>query len=934
MGQLPEAESLRPSLSEQGDASLMQSPEDVLKKSETFEAQSEEMRSEQLRQFHIGRLRQSAFHSLFRLINQTPHLKDRLGQFAKHRENFTSENSSQDYDLAARGIEVSDNGGLRNLAPMFAALATDPQSRALLEMALDDTTAAENERIWSELAKGNNEVDVLVQGAGIHSAIYNAELRYLSPASSSLSVDSEDIIGGQFRQYGGPVLRMNSPNFGWNMDEPGLMTNPNSNSFGEHAPVRLTDLDARLFADSERVGLTAALNQYLSSPSLTGTDLGSAERVSLASGSKSRFRIPVTDGQRQEYIYSNQINRATGLGEATYGLPEDDPTTNRILDIERSKGLREKRVYTYTEILKLFGDQTMPSAMELFHDKRIGIVGGGHSGLTVGEALVGLGPEEMYAKSVSAFGKPACITIVGSRYTTAEEMTQKEYARYAQLSSLMPSSHDQKNVAHASLIQLIEKKDKIGSVTHIGEKSESDQLEMHYFVDDGNGGVIDAMEVVDIIISTVGFSEGADTTFEGLIPDRQIFRLRDLATNDVAVAFNSPGAIISYEPNNPYGYRRIEMADSPEGVCCYIEHEDGSIEKMPSVLREQIINDIPGMCAYVDDAYMPRKAEGEKDAGILFDRPENLLARLPESLEVPGAKIKYMEMNVPQLLTIAEVRRPRRNSTEPTILNGTVEAGENVTEFSLEYAQLFDTLNGPCSSIQSIELPGSAPLPKLYCKRDGELYPVARTIPGTGGAARIIGPAAHLELAPWDLKNAHSYRHPSNPVAIAMTYSKTVEAAALTATYIKEPKSEEGSHTLRARPEGPILLTEQVPNVEWKPFQSERYELGAKLADELKKDSHYTMFPSSVDYQKIQQFVLGEKSYQYVLPPDFTTEATVSLEVSESDAPNLVISFDRELAPEYRQFMNAIFNDPRIQFILYKTVRLNGQARPTRVTIP
>lgn len=464
--------------------------------------------AESRKQFHIRKLQEPYINAFFRLMTREPHLADQLQMRYERRREF--ENFAHILDAPSDRNDQMKRDAIRRLAPFWSTVATHPEARAYFQIALDEASDASSSSIKEALAETEAPyVHELVIGAGIHGSIYNAEFTYHQADTPRLTIDGATRLGGQFRQVGGPAFFMNTPNRPINRDDPEKLDNPNVNSLGPHAPAQLTDLSGSLFADNETIGLAAAINQHVSADTMLGSIVTRVTANTDAS-KPGAYRVEMLDRETQETqtIYTDRVITSMGLGKANYGFKNMDATTERLCAPE------DGRVMTYPEFLREVGDRTNPFPLERFAGKRVVIIGGGHSGLTVAEYLAGIGPE--YRGSVASMGSPREITILGTQFEHEKAFRDVELARYGKLASVM-QRHNKPEESKDGIVQ------PLANLRAISLEESSDSgdkkgplmvcCEEKTATSDAPARKIEA----DIIISTVGFTNEYGRIFGDLV---------------------------------------------------------------------------------------------------------------------------------------------------------------------------------------------------------------------------------------------------------------------------------------------------------------------------------------------------------------------------------------------------------------------------------
>ena len=492
-----------------------------------------------LRRYRLEKLRAPFFSAFFKYLRSVPNLWDQIAaRFEKVKEFQHVANGLENLDDETVISDTRDR--VKLLAPFWSAVATIPEARAYLELALNEATRSESDRIKDKLRSGDYFVQELVIGGGVHGAIYNSEFIFHAPQVSRLTTERSSILGGQFRKYG-PVLSMNSPNRPLNTDIKGQLDNPNMNTFGTHAPVQLTDISGKFYADNADIGLAAALNQYMSSDNVVNSEVVKVQKNLKPESSKGQFVVHLRDMKTgEEYtIFTNRIISSIGLGAPDYGFPQMDDQTRKIC------GAGDGRVMRYDEFLAEVGDRSNPFPLQRFVGKKVAILGGGHSGLTVAEYLSGLGPE--YRGSTTSLGSPAEIILLGTKFEDDKGLLANEISRYAELAGVVQGANDsstrRKILSPLRELRAIRLEDnptqdnKEGRITILCRNKNSPDAEPER---------IDA----DIIISTAGFTESYGEVFSDLLGENTSGDIADQFT-DVVVSGESPFPIARSLKNCP-----------------------------------------------------------------------------------------------------------------------------------------------------------------------------------------------------------------------------------------------------------------------------------------------------------------------------------------------------------------------------------------------
>lgn len=441
------------------------------------------------------KLLRPSFRAIFDIVSQTPHLRQQLSSVRAHKKEFL--NSSIDPDT----LHDVESAPYRRVMMLLAALsvaASDKSIAPLLEHAIDYEACRESEALKQILftpQEAQHHVPVVVVGAGVHAAAFNCAYAHSNPSDLPITFDRRSILGGQFRSYNGPVIRLNSPSAPIHRDRKGRHDIADFNIVGEMAPFRVSHITSALYPTNADLGLIIALNQYLCGRTVLGVEV-----VGCRLGDVGEHRIvtirDVDSGATAE-ISTQRASLLTGLGRDKIGFRDPDDETLSALKENAGRISEERFYYTYQELLELFGGKHPSRLQALFGGKHIIIQGGGHSALTVIELLTGLGPNEERHLSQTG-GAPACITIIGASHATAEEFQSNEFSRYVEVAALFPRNAHDKD----SLIQPV-----VGTYAY--------QLRKHQkwiSVECGPKGAKPTFSVMgDVLISTVGFAPEAET---------------------------------------------------------------------------------------------------------------------------------------------------------------------------------------------------------------------------------------------------------------------------------------------------------------------------------------------------------------------------------------------------------------------------------------
>lgn len=381
-----------------------------------------------------AKLRSPHFQALLRFVRATPHLWDQVQAFQERR----------DMMLQKTG-EPGENH--RQFAPLLAGMAVNAETRAYLQISLDEAAKQESDGMKAIAeVNGGYYAPVLVVGAGIHGSIFNAQLMNDRPDLQALTVDKDTRLGGNFRKPNGRVFRTNSRNRAEDRTADGLPgADGNINSLGQYATMQVSDISSEVYADNDTFGLATALNQYLSGNTMLGVEVTEVERNGRGEQGKYKVTLEDVESGKTLTVTTDVVVVASGLGERKYGLDESDVDTTQVLvdnfELALATGKMPK-VIPYDIFLQLVGDRRVQFPLEPFVDKRIAVVGSRDSSNTTIEYLLGLGSE--YRGSVAQMGRPQQIAWYGPEFKTQAEYRACARLRYAEIGTFLPRVEGQR----------------------------------------------------------------------------------------------------------------------------------------------------------------------------------------------------------------------------------------------------------------------------------------------------------------------------------------------------------------------------------------------------------------------------------------------------------------------------------------------------------
>jgi hypothetical protein len=386
-----------------------------------------------------SKLDRPSFRAIFDLVANDPHLREARRELYQRRREILSSTIDPD------GMEEAAASPYRRVMMLILSLcvaAADKRFSPLLEHAIDYESRRESDALKSILFSSANRPlthPVALVGAGIHAAAFNSTFLHCDPLEMPITFERRQRLGGQFRSYSGPVIRLNSTSGPIRADRDATIDIADFNSLGSHAPIRVSHISGALYPDNAELGLVAALNQYLCGSTILGAEVLPSNQVDRDGLKVLRIR-DVSSGAEAQLCVGKMVI-LTGLGSDRVGFRAPDEATQAALASNQKLPSGEKFYYTYQELLTLFGGGIESAAQRLFAGKRVIIQGSGHSALTVIELLTGLGPTRG-TRSSNSVGRPAAITVIGSQHLTAQSFQEEEFSRYVQVAALFPRAED------------------------------------------------------------------------------------------------------------------------------------------------------------------------------------------------------------------------------------------------------------------------------------------------------------------------------------------------------------------------------------------------------------------------------------------------------------------------------------------------------------
>lgn len=227
-----------------------------------------------------------------------------------------------------------------------------------------------------------NIVDVVVIGAGVHSAIFNGVATSMRPDLRILTIEAGDVIAKNF-MGSGPMFRINSPE----------LMEASANIIAE-APVQLRDLTEDILPVSQVLGEVIVYAQYNShSNFIFNSPVQNIVQVG------DMYKVKTNDGlevQAPVVILGTGIGTPNikGLDPMSWGLIYSESNTE-FDPMKEVPGIQFFQDAT-RRIRTAYRANVEPLAPYL--GKKVAVIGDGHSGNVFTEFLIGKGFTEIYTK--------------------------------------------------------------------------------------------------------------------------------------------------------------------------------------------------------------------------------------------------------------------------------------------------------------------------------------------------------------------------------------------------------------------------------------------------------------------------------------------------------------------------------------------------------
>ncbi len=338
----------------------------------------------------------------------------------------------QTYDVKTGDYDAQVWSGL------FASLLTSERMRSSFFVQLRWVSNELSSMSKEKLANGETYVPFVVVGLGAHGSILLSEMLHNVPQymQHGLGLDSFEGFGGQFLQMYGEAAayKMNTPNTATGTDK-------DKNFLGPHAPLQLSDISSTHYGDNLEIGSAIAVNACLSGVNpMFGTRLISIEETSCFHSSNPsqkdpnaplvhtpRYRLLIEIDGRQEHIFTDVINIASGIGNPVFKF-EDDERTNEVIASRTEQGIAQ--LLSAEEFNSLMNDTTNPDIRDEFNDEEVLVVGRGTSSVTALETAFRMNTNANKSAVVRRGKMEHVFWAVGQKEMNQDNFMKELWARY------------------------------------------------------------------------------------------------------------------------------------------------------------------------------------------------------------------------------------------------------------------------------------------------------------------------------------------------------------------------------------------------------------------------------------------------------------------------------------------------------------------------
>lgn len=311
----------------------------------------------------------------------------------------------------------------RRLTPRLQEIFARPALRRELLDSIDNQCVADTVEISEAGVRGEKlDYDVVIVGSGPHGTLAATEIREQNPDAKILIIDKNERIGGQFRQYGDQAaFFMNSRVRRASRSlSPVPRTRGNINPMGDFAPMQLSDVVRRIYADNTQIGDITAVNAYLSADNMLIETEVKSVGGNILNDTK---EVSVENVIGSFTVNARYVIEATGVSQKS--------SINGKVESQISHS-NDPSYWQTADIYSLFGrtKEDGENALEPFDGKKVALIGGGDSALTTLEAMLGVLPEDSYGMYGPGRLSPSDIVWLGAPATTAKEIDDCLRSRY------------------------------------------------------------------------------------------------------------------------------------------------------------------------------------------------------------------------------------------------------------------------------------------------------------------------------------------------------------------------------------------------------------------------------------------------------------------------------------------------------------------------
>lgn len=325
------------------------------------------------------------------MLNQVPQLI---------REKLPSiENIAWDSIKAMTERQRETKGFTSDIAAYLAGIYMNSDARDIFNTAIDNFFRYAG-RDAIDLWKRDGGHEVII-GGGYHAAVYCAVRRSMGKPRP-LVIESSPTVGGVFGMTKGPAFFLNSRNRPGPGDVPGggrgLNTIPGS-------PIQPADLSASEYQRNSDLAFAIKMTLLMNARVIT-----LAEIVNTIGLPENKVKLDGLDT-----IQPRRLIDARGLG--------------------RENTNRGKRILSYSQFM-----ERMDTKFPMEGMGRVAVIGGGDSGKTVVEALLGMGPSQQWSVASLDSVDQVYWYDVDFIPRTCEEWRRTSRSRYMGIGSFMPRS--------------------------------------------------------------------------------------------------------------------------------------------------------------------------------------------------------------------------------------------------------------------------------------------------------------------------------------------------------------------------------------------------------------------------------------------------------------------------------------------------------------